>query len=192
MTPVVAYPVPDNSSWQVVRLDDDNIQLSWADVNYNGLLYYRVMVLNDNDDYVITSRKNSSNATINLPNLYNTLGSESLRWRVEVHDSSSYQTLRNRRNGDPIALTVPAITSTPLLTGRINHRSFASGSRQLRHFSDVAAFDQILALNVTGPGGYDLDLKSAGQQYTGFDYLGYSLATTEDATPGLYALPPDD
>ncbi len=128
LTTAVSYPAPDSVAYQIENLeevenpDNDRYRFSWADVNYNGLLYYRIMFLNGSGEYYITSRQNKNNVVVDMKNVTSQLGDGPLQWRVEVHDSSSGRTLRNRRNGPWVALSLPAYDPTkPLLMGRFDN-----------------------------------------------------------------------
>ena len=188
LTPAVKYPAPKKKTWQVENLNNGSVRLSWADVKYNGLLYYRVMFLNGNNNYYITPRKNTTSAVVNMQDLVSKLGSGPLRWRVEIHDSSNFQTLRNRRNGKLISFSEPAYDPfKPYLNGRFNNRNFANGEQVLQHFANVADFSQVASLDVTGPDSYALNLKLDDNEYVGFDYRGYYSRTKKNsAKPGLY------
>ena len=192
LTPAAQYPVPDSASWQVEDLGDGTVKFSWADVNDNELLYYRVLIVDGNNDgkYYTTPRQNSSSATVNLQSLTNTLGNGPLQWRVEVHDSGSFQTLRNRVNGPLVDLVIPTYDpNKPFMSGRFNHRNYANGTLVTRHWSGIptADFSQVLALEVTGPNNYDRNLKLNGDEYRGFNYQGYQMNEPDPVASGLYA-----
>jgi hypothetical protein len=193
LTSAVAYPAPDSTSYQVENLDEvenpdnDRYRFSWADVNHNGLLYYRVMFLNAAGDYYVTSRQNRNNVVVNMKSVTDRIGTGPLRWRAEVHDSSSWSTLRNRRNGPLVDLTLPAYAPyTPYLYGRFNNRNFANGDQLLRSYAQVEDFSRVLALEVTGPDLYELDLKLDGDLYMGLGYGGYLFNETRPVQTGLY------
>ena len=189
LTPAVQYPIPDNTSWQVVNLGNGNIGFSWADVNYNGLLFYRVMILNENDEYFITSRENRVSATVNLQEVVDILGSGPLKWRVEVHDSTAWNTLRNRTNGETIPLVIPDYNSQkPELFGRIDNRNQSNGVQYIRSWIDAGdtEFSQISELNLSGPNGYEKDIFHEGAKCLGLGYQGITLDELESAPQGLY------
>ncbi|MDF1553782.1 MAG: carboxypeptidase-like regulatory domain-containing protein, partial [Deferrisomatales bacterium] len=104
LTPAATYPAPDPATWQVEETLGGQLRFSWAGVNHTGALYYRVYwrdTLTGAES--LTGRSNQAYADISPATLGDLANKE---WRVEVHDSSAFQTLRNRRNGPWVPLNV--------------------------------------------------------------------------------------
>lgn len=192
LTPHVDYPTPDNSTWQVHNLGNGELRFSWADVDYNGLLYYRIMIFNEENEYYLTSRSNSRVVTVPYRNIINTLGGGPLRWRVEVHDSSSWSTLRNRSNGEAIPLDVPDYDPGALYEfARASHRNYSDGDRLFHLYAEIPGtdFNDVQSLIVTDPDGSTLDLATAGSPNlapSGSGYVYYEVNNGDSEPKGLY------
>ncbi len=123
LTDPVAYPAPDSSTYQAEDLGNGNIRFSWAEVPHTGALFYRVLILDPTTGlYKVTPRLNQTYADVNAASL----GTASLQWRVEVYDSSSVFTARNRVNGPYVPLTVRPLDSTrPVISSAyVYHRNY--------------------------------------------------------------------
>lgn len=192
LTPHVDYPTPDNSTWQVHNLGNGELRFSWADVDYNGLLYYRIMILNEDNEYYLTPRSNSRVVTVPYRNIINTLGDGPLRWRVEVHDSGSWSTLRNRSNGEAIPLNVADYDPAALYEfARASHRNYSDGDRLFHLYAEIpgTAFNDVQSLIVTDPDGSTLDLATAGSPNlapSGSGYVYYEVNNGDSEPKGLY------
>ncbi|MEW6488796.1 MAG: hypothetical protein AB1578_12900 [Thermodesulfobacteriota bacterium] len=159
LTEAVIYPALDAATWQAEETPWGAIRLSWTGVDRADTLYYRVMLKDDSGWLSITTRR--SQALVDLdPALLQ--GRSGLEWRVEVHDSENYQTVRNRRHGPFVPLAIQPYTGVRDLAGsQVRHRVNPDG----RYFTDLwfdlvdnFATSPIENLWVSGPGGFHLSL----------------------------------
>lgn len=185
LTPAVSYPLPDLSTYQVEDLNNGSIRFSWADVNYNGALYYRIFVTDTvTGQYFSSGRLNQAFVDMTT----STFGDlTTKKWRVEVYDSSSGITIRNRVNGPytTAPLTVPAYDATrPVIGGfGIVNDQKTNGTRRANIWFGASDSDGTLTeLRVEGPNGYVRNLLTQGYK----DGLMYRLLEAGSPQVGLY------
>jgi len=161
MTPVAA-------TYQAEDLGDGNIRFSWADADYTGALYYRVFV-NDNpvnNPYVYSGKQNQAYADVPKADLGDMTNK---RWRVEVYDSPSTNSQRNRINGTFTGTTVftslPAHDPNKPVIDKYHFRSLNRPGGVATELSvDATDADGTLTVvSITGPNSYSRNLLTQGQ-----------------------------
>ncbi len=166
LTTAVAYALPDVTTYQAEDLGNGNIRFSWADVNNNGALYYRVQVQDSvTGQYINSSRLNQTFVDISKT----ALGSlTTKKWRVEVYDSSAAITSRNRINGAFTASPFPlqAYDATrPVINGYGITNDVNSNLSQTTRIwmNGNASGSTVTELRVNGPNGYSRNLLTQGK-----------------------------
>lgn len=187
LTPAVAYPTPDVATYQTRDLGNGSIRFSWSDVDYTGALYYRVMIKDTASSvysYIASPRSNQTFADISLT----ALGDLSTKiWRVDVMDSNTYDTQRNRVTG-PFTTAPLQYLSSGLPD--INNYVFASQnslpggeySATGMRMNATTGSGSITGLRVDGPDGYTRNLLTQGQFLNG----AYRRVETGEPAVGLY------
>jgi hypothetical protein len=176
----VSYPVPAVSTYQAEAQPDGNVRFSWSDVDHTGALYYRVFIQDSlTGQYQLSSRVNRT--FIDLPPA-SFAGLANPEWRVEVCDSPSFTTQRNRRVGAFTPLQVrPYDPSVPVLSAGFTH--FTNFDNQdgtnIYLYSSVAS-GQIAQMRVDGPNGYSRDV------FTPVGFIDFLEPVTP--APGLYTV----
>jgi hypothetical protein len=180
----VGYPAPDVSTYQAEDQGDGTIRFSWAGVDHSGALYYRVYLQDPaTGRYVISQRSNETYADLPASGL---AGLANTQWRVEVCDSPSFTTQRNRVVGPYKTLAVRAYDAqNPNLSANISHATNYNGNG----ISDIwmNAWGSSLAppkMDLLGPGGYSRDISSP---LGSTDFL-----EPVTAAPGLYSFSATD
>jgi hypothetical protein len=172
----VPYPAPDVSTYQAEDQGDGNVRFSWAAVEHSGALYYRVYLWDPaTGQYQISSRVNTTSA--DLPAAGLTL--PGLRWRVEVCDSSSFTTQRNRVIGPAIPLAVQPYAGKPVLSAGFSHYSNFDAQDGTDIWMETwSPAGSIAQMRLEGPDGYSRDLFTPG------GYIDFLEPVTP--LPGLY------
>lgn len=180
LTSPVAYPTPDPASMQAEYLSNGNIRFSWANVDHNGALYYRLSVNDTSTGAFITSpRKTQTYVDMTAASL----GSLATKqWRVEVYDSDQVYTQRNRANSTSINLVPvaydpasPMIDSYSLLN--LNNWNVSTSAE----YSFTPASTTVVTQGrVDGPGGFSRNLSPAGPNSD------YGLTEAGSPATGLY------
>ena len=193
LTSPVVYPVPDVTTYQANTLSNGSIRFSWADVNYTGALYYRIQAYdaNSSSNYAYySSRANQAYVDVPKTDLNSIFGDvTSLQWRVEVCDSTSFNTQRNRTNG-PWATTnlasLPAYDpSKPVINNiKVFNMNLPDGTSATRLFILAADTGTITERRVDGPNGYSRILTTPDVYVPG----AYSLTEPGSPAVGLYTL----
>ncbi|MFZ4858432.1 MAG: Ig-like domain-containing protein [Desulfuromonadaceae bacterium] len=183
----VAYPIPDATKMQAEYLDLNTIRFSWANVDYTGALYYRLVVNDTATGTQITTQRNNQ--------LYTDLSVTSLgtlptkQWRVEVYDSDHVQTQRNRSNSAYKALVPTAYEATKPVINRYRVRNMVTAAGvAFSHISVETAVSQspFTSIMVSGPSAYSRNLMTAGRFSPA--YNSYMLETPGSLLPGLYTI----
>lgn len=193
LTTAVQYPAPDHRSWQVKNLGNNLLRFSWADINYNGALYYRVLLsARDGDEksaVLSTPRAHTNFVDVDLSTILPLEAFGEVFWRVEVHDSTKWQTVRNRSNGINATLVVPVYDpAEPDLFGRINHKNYPNGEQKIAINTDFSSlYSDVLSLDVNGvDSNYSLALDDEGDDRVGPTSHGYTLSESGPLVAGLY------
>jgi uncharacterized protein (DUF2141 family) len=192
LTAPVVYPSPDSATYRAEDLGNGSIRLSWADINSTGALYYRAQLRNETTGmYITTPRQNQTFVDIPKGNLAPLGDLASVKWRVEVFDSLSTNTQRNRRNG-PWSPTGVLATSAlppydagkPVMSGfGITSEQFPNGTMRSNLWLGGADSDgTITELRVDGPNGYTRNLLTQGVVDGGL----YRLFESGPPVAGLY------
>lgn len=198
LTPAVSYPTPSLSNYKAEYINnnaDPTIRFSWADADQTGALYYRVFVKasNNSSDYTSSQRTNQTYVDI----AKSLLGDLTFKqWRVEVYDSSSANTQRNRINGTFTASgslnSLPAYVGNKPAIGQFRFRNLLHPGGSATDIS-IGASDDTSPLGsalVNGPGSYSRNLLLGTGGWTGTGPYSYSYSMVEAGAPaaGLYSL----
>uniref|UniRef100_A0A831U2N0 Choice-of-anchor D domain-containing protein n=1 Tax=Geobacter metallireducens TaxID=28232 RepID=A0A831U2N0_GEOME len=182
LTAAVTYPAPDTATMQARDLGNGSIRFSWADVNTNGSLYYRIFIQDtQTGSYTTTSRQNQTYVDVMTSDITNK------DWRVEVYDSSDIGTVRNRRNGALIPLVVQSFDATKPVLNYFRVRNAAKPDGFITTEFQMSGSDAdgtVTALTVSGPSGIAYDLMKEGWKYA----ANYRLDRPGSAPQGLYTL----
>lgn len=164
LTAQVAYPLPVVTTYQAEDPNNGSIRFSWADVNHNGALYYRVFVQDTvSGQYFASGRLNQIYAELSKT-LLGDLTTKN--WRVEVYDSSSGITVRNRINGAFTPLAVPAYDAArPTMNSFGIMNDIQSNGLPVTNvwMSGTDTDGTITELRVDGPNGYSRNLLTQGK-----------------------------
>ncbi|OGU13722.1 MAG: hypothetical protein A2076_09865 [Geobacteraceae bacterium GWC2_53_11] len=189
-TPVV-YPAPDNSTYQAIEQSNGNIRFSWANVDYNGALYYRIQIKDMvTGTYYTTGRLNQTIIDVPSSTLGSVFGnSTNVKWRVEVYDSSNYNTQRNRRNGlwsvgvlsdtPPYSAVLPTIGNYGIANA-VPSNGIASTEIWFAASSTSAT---ITELRVEGPNGFTRNMMTQASNVGNGQYRLYESGSLQS---GLY------
>ncbi|MBI5017194.1 MAG: hypothetical protein HZB55_17145 [Deltaproteobacteria bacterium] len=187
LTAAVAYPAPDATTYQAETLSNGKIRFSWAGVDNPGALYYRVTVQDGvSDASFATPRANAAYVDVDAASL---APLSNRKWRVQVYDSPNFQTVRNRRNGPWVPLTIaPYDPGQPSIASfMMRYRVESNGTGSSDQWVMASDSDGNLAkLQVEGPSGYARNLLSDGRLFFGLNYEGYQLIEEGSPRPGLY------
>ena len=179
LTAPVSYPAPDAATYRAEDQGGGTIRFSWAGVDHVGALYYRVYLKDPaTEQYTVTARTNKTYVDLAAAG-FSWLANP--QWRVEVFDSSSINSQRNRALGPLVALAVkPYDAHNPILTANISNATNYNGQQ----VSDIWMSSwgptvTTTGMRLDGPNGYSRDIFTAGG-YTDF------LEPVTPA-PGLYS-----
>jgi len=183
-TPVI-YPAVNVATRQAEDLGNGNIRFSWANVNVTGALEYRV-VIQDTVTNVNYFSARSNQAFVDVPK--SVLGSNPLKWDVEVHDSTSINTLRNRTNTNFISLSPVAYDPTRPTISAFRVRNVTKTGTNFTDLGVAAVAPQstLASIVVSGPNGYSRDLLAQGRFST--DFNSYFLEEAGSPASGLYTI----
>jgi len=183
-TPVI-YPAVNVATRQAEDLGNGNIRFSWANVNVTGALEYRV-VIQDTVTNVNYFSARSNQAFVDVPK--SVLGSNPLKWDVEVHDSTTINTLRNRTNTNFISLSPVAYDPTRPTINAFRVRNMTRVGANFTHLGVAAVAPQstLTSIVITGPGSYSRDLLAQGRFST--DFNSYFLEEAGSPASGLYTI----
>ncbi len=198
LTSAVSYPTPSLSTYKAEYINnnaDPTIRFSWADADYTGALYYRVFVKASNNSSSYTSSQRTNQTYVDMAK--SQLGDLTFKqWRVEIYDSSSANTQRNRING-PLTTSgslnsLPTYDSTKPTIGQFRFRNLKHPGGSATD-TTIAATDNSAPLGsalVSGPGSYTRNLLLGTGGWTGTGPYSYSYSTVEAGAPavGLYSL----
>lgn len=179
LTAPVSYPAPDPATYQAQTLSDGKVRFSWADVDHTGALYYRVYIKDPVSELYTTSLRSNA-AYVDLdPSYFDYIPNR--EWRVEVFDSSSITTQRNRRIGPSQPLTVaPYDPARPQVGAKFAHASNVNGVEATNIWMNAySASGTVTGMRVDGPNGYQRDIFDPGGVV---DFL-----EPVAPAPGLYA-----
>jgi hypothetical protein len=174
LTAPVGYPAPDPATYQAEDLET-SVRFSWGDVDHTGALYYRVYLKDPvTEQYIVSARVNRTYLDIPTSD-YAFLSTP--QWRVEVMDSSSIATQRNRVIGPWRTLAVQEGSGKPQLYSSLANATNYNGAAITDLWVDASS-GTVASMHLDGPNGYSRDLSVPG------GYLDFLEPVT--LAPGLY------
>ena len=184
------YPVPDATTYQAEDLGNGAVRFSWAGVDHVGALYYRILVRDTSNGLIyISPRTNKAFADVYESNVPSGMGDGPLEWRVEIYDSSSIFTARNRVNGSFQSLAViPFDSARPVFySSYVEHRIISTGADTTHFwFSANDPAGDMEELRMEGPGGLQHNLLQDGSLFLSDGTPGYQLGEPGSPVSGKY------
>ena len=184
LTPQPVLPGPDQSTMQALDLGNGSIRFSWAGVAYTGALYYRVVLRDSTTSQTILTSDWANKGYADLPK--NLIGDPAARqWRVEIADSSSLSSIRNRSNGLFIdTIVLPVDPNRPSFSNVIlANLTNSNGSSSSLSAVNSTSSGILSELKIDGPSGFYRNMLAA--RFSNMNDA-YTDETPSSPVAGLY------
>jgi hypothetical protein len=194
LTEANPFPVPQEESCIVDELyvDDSgfsyvfsNVIFRWAAVGSNDAQFYRVRVENtDTEVEYLSDLDNTLYYSVDVDDLSETLGSGTWRWRVEVCDSTGWNSTANCSEGPYVDYDPQPYDMDAIFYGTVSHLNRPSGTSDI-HYARTTSTD-IAGMTITGSNDYGRDLLALGTLHeSDFDEY-YYIEEPDSMEAGLY------